>query len=221
MSKAAQLIKSLALHDSSESMKKFKDVFGEIIYILKDADIDYCIIGAIAYAQYHPKPRSTSDIDFLVFENDAKKLVKLLARFNPEKEDDSHYKIKVGRESGIDLIEILFTVGASPDSTAILTAKPMNIFGVKDVYVCRPEPLVAMYLQSASGGVEKSYLDAKEFIKNKLVDIRKLRNILEDSWDNSLLKLMDDALNDRSLIRESFGTRSWSDLQNMKRNQLK
>lgn len=217
MSKAAELIKSLNLRGSSESMKRFKATFKDLIGIMNDNDIDYCIIGAIAYAQYHPRPRSTSDIDLMIFESDADKLISLLDDFNLVKEDDSHYKIIVGKELGIDQIEILITVGMSPDSDAINTATKMQIFGVDGVYVCKPEPLVALYLQAASGGVDKSFIDAKEFIKNKLVNIAKLRNILEDSWDNSLLKLLDDALSDKSLIKESV-SRSWSATQALKRD---
>lgn len=220
MSKAAQLIKSLNLLDSNESMKKFKEVFSDIIHTLRDNDIDYCIIGAIAYGQYL-NPRSTSDIDFLVFEEDSNKLMKLLSKFNPRKEDDSHYKIPVIKESGINLVEILFTVGATPDGVAINTAQPMQIFGVKNVYVCRPEPLVAMYLQSASGGNEKSFIDAKEFLKQKKVNLSKLRNILEDSWDNSLMEYYNYAIAGKSITGESVTSRSWSDLQKQKSEWMK
>lgn len=219
MSNAAGLIKSLNLRGSSEAMRKFTDVFKDIISKLSDADIDYAIIGAVAYGQYHPNPRSTSDIDFMIYSDDRDEFLDLMSEYDLVEEDESHYILKVVRDSTkMKTIDFLFTVGFAPDNYAIDSARSLQIFGVRNVKVASPESLVALWLQSASGGIEKSYLDAKEFISKKLVNIKKVREIISDSMDNSLGELLDNAIAGKSIAGESLNIITWSEMQRKRKS---
>ena len=189
MSESMELLR---LFESDNRMNKFQNLFKQLIYVLSEENIEYVIIGTVAYSEYAP-PRATTNINFMISESDCCKLESVL------------------KEHGIDFIwkayqQLIITVKDDSDETkkyplavsfqrapkahTLCQSIPKEIFGVADVPVASPEALVALWCLAVSNGYSKSYYDAQMFIKLQLADIDKCVAVIESIPESDANKVL-------------------------------
>lgn len=78
MSESMELLR---LFESDGRMNKFQNLFKQLIYVLSEDNIEYVIIGTVAYSEYAPS-RATTNINFMVSESDCYKLERALKENN-------------------------------------------------------------------------------------------------------------------------------------------
>lgn len=156
MSESMELLR---LFESDDRMNKFQNLFKQLIYVLSEENIEYFIIGTVAYSEYAPS-RTTTNINFMVSESDCCKLESVL------------------KEHGIDFIwnayqQLIIAVKDDSDETkkyplvlsfqrtlkGLTFRQPISkeVFGVADIPVASPEALVALWCLAVSNGYSKSY----------------------------------------------------------------
>ena len=182
----------LRLFESDDRMNKFQKLFEELIYVLSEENIEYVIIGTVAYSEYAP-PRATTNINFMISESDCCKLESVL------------------KEHGIDFIwnayqQLIITVKDDSDETkkyllalsfqrapkAFVLSQPIpkEIFGVADVPVASTEALVALWCLAVSNGNSKSYYDAQMMIKLQLADVDRCVAVIESLPESNANKVL-------------------------------
>ena len=112
---------------------------------LKDARVDFALVGGLALDHHADEPRFTRDIDFVVAAEDWKAAVRAIraAGFTHGKVDAMLTQLE--NKDGVR-VDLLFGVG-DPEESARVTAKRAKVLGVS-VPVAAPEYLVWMYLLS-------------------------------------------------------------------------
>ena len=182
----------LRLFESDSRMNKYQNLFKQLVSFLSEENIEYVIIGTVAYSEYAP-PRATTNINFMISESDCCKLESVL------------------KEHGIDFIwkayqQLIITVKDDSDETkkyplavsfqrapkahTLCQSIPKEIFGVADVPVASPEALVALWCLAVSNGYSKSYYDAQMFIKLQLADIDKCVAVIESIPESDANKVL-------------------------------
>ena len=188
----SESIELLRLFESDSRMNKFQDLFKQLIYVLSEENIEYVIIGTVAYSEYAP-PRATTNINFMISESDCCKLESVL------------------KEYGIDFIwnayqQLIITVKDDSDETkkyplalsfqrtpkGFIFSQPIakEIFGLADVSVASPEALVALWCLAVSNGYSKSYYDAQMMIKLQLADVDKCVAMIESLPESDANKVL-------------------------------
>lgn len=188
----SESIELLRLFESDSRMNKFQDLFKQLIYVLSEESIEYVIIGTLAYSEYAP-PRATTNINFMISENDCCKFESVL------------------KEHGIDFIwnayqQLIITVKDDSDETkkyplelsfqrahkglTLSQPIPKEIFSVADVPVASPEILVALWCLAASNGHSKSYYDAQMMIKLKLADVDRCAAVIDSLLESDANKVL-------------------------------
>lgn len=204
--------------------------FSRIINILESNDIDYAIIGSMAYNTYVKKPRNTSDIDILVSENDKSKVTKLMKSNFPDNKviTDNDYQLSIrSKVNSKWSFDYLFSFDANPEYGAIQYSKKREVIDGVKASVATPKYLVWLYLQSDR---EQNHLDAKTLLDEsnlvsgvKPIDVEDLREEIEESVlaDKTIIPLLTKLMQRIRLDKEKYESssdysKSWSELQKSK-----
>lgn len=170
MSESMELLR---LFESDSRMNKFQNLFKQLIYVLSEENIEYVIIGTVAYSEYAP-PRATTNINFMVSKSDCYKLESILKEHEIDFTWNAHQQLIIvvkddGDETKKYPLELSFQ--STPKNLTVNRPIPKEIFGVADVPVASPEALVALWCLAVSNSNSKSYYDAQMFIKLQLADV--------------------------------------------------
>lgn len=182
----------LRLFESDGRMNKFQNLFKQIIYFLSEENIEYVIIGTVAYSEYAP-PRATTNINFIISESDCGKLESVLKENNIDFIWNAYQQfiIAIKDDSGETKkypLELSFQ--STPKGFALNQPISKEIFGMVDVPVASPEVLVALWCLAVSKGYSKSYYDAQMFIKLKLADVDRCIAVIESLHETNANKVL-------------------------------
>ena len=179
MSESMELLR---LFESEGRMNKFQNLFKQLICFLSEENIEYVIIGTVAYSEYAPS-RATTNINFMVSESDCYKLESVLKEHGIDFIWNAHQQLIIAVRDDSDEtkkhpLELSFQI--TPKGLTFNQPIPKEIFGVADVPVASPEVLVALWCLAVSNGHSKSYYDAQMFIKLQLVDVDRCAAVIEN-----------------------------------------
>lgn len=176
----------------------FSEAFANLNSIVH-GKIPYTLIGAMARNYYLP-PRATLDIDLLFLVSVRPRVIAAFehAGYKVIKEDSSHYVVK-NISKGLDL-DLLFTNPDEPYSTAVHSAKAVNVFGTK-VNMCAPEMLVWLYLTTDQ---MRHVSDAQALLKSGKVNTHLLYEEMQDADDDFSIELLSKIQNAKT-ARQNVG----------------
>ena len=182
----------LRLFESDGRMNKYQNLFKQLICFLSEENIEYVIIGTVAYSEYAP-PRATTNINFMVSENDCCKLESVLKENNIDFIWNAYQQliITVKDDSGETKkypLELSFQ--SAPKGLTLSQPIPKEIFGVADVPVASPEALVALWCLAVSNGYSKSYYDAQMMIKLQLAEVDRCVAVIESLAESNANKVL-------------------------------
>ena len=171
----------LRLFESDSRMNKYQNLFKQLIYVLSEENIEYVIIGTVAYSEYAP-PRATTNINFMISENDCCKLESVLKEHGIDFIWNAYQQLIITVKDDSDenkKYPLAVSFQRAPKALTLCQSIPKEIFGVADVPVANPEALVALWCLAVSNGYSKSYYDAQMFIKLQLADVDRCVAVLE------------------------------------------
>ncbi|MGP5303078.1 hypothetical protein [Psychrobacter celer] len=178
MSESMELLR---LFESNGRMNKYQNLFKQLIHVLSEEEIEYVIIGTVAYSEYAP-PRATTNINFMISENDCCKLERVLKEHGVDFIWNAYQQLIIAVKDDSDEtkkypLELLFQSAHK----GLTLSQPISkeIFGMADVPVASPEALVALWCVAVSKGYSKSYYDAQMFIKLQLADVDRCVAVIE------------------------------------------
>lgn len=182
----------LSLFESDGRMNKFQNLFKQLIYVLLEENIEYVIVGTVAYSEYAPS-RATTNINFMVSESDYCKLVSALKQNNIDFIWNAYQQfiIAIKDDSGETKkypLELSFQ--STPKGFALNQPISKEIFGMVDVPVASPEVLVALWCLAVSKGYSKSYYDAQMFIKLQLADVDRCAAVIDSLQESDADKVL-------------------------------
>ena len=188
----SESIELLRLFESDSRMNKFQDLFKQLIYVLSEENIEYVIIGTVAYSEYAP-PRATTNINFMISKSDCYKLESVLKEYEIDFIWNAYQQLIIAVKDESDEtkkypLELSFQ--SAPKALTLCQSIPKEIFGVVDVPVASPEALVALWCLAVSNGYSKSYYDAQMFIKLQLADIDKCVAVIESIPESDANKVL-------------------------------
>ena len=188
----SESIELLRLFESDSRMNKFQDLFKQLICFLSEENIEYVIIGTVAYSEYAP-PRATTNINFMISESDCGKLESALKQNNLDFIWNAYQQliIAIKDDSGETKkypLELSFQ--SAHKGLTLSQPIPKEIFSVADVPVASPEILVALWCLAASNGHSKSYYDAQMMIKLKLADVDRCIAVIESLHETNANKVL-------------------------------
>ena len=182
----------LSLFESDGRMNKFQNLFKQLIYVLLEENIEYVIVGTVAYSEYAPS-RATTNINFMVSESDYCKLVSALKQNNIDFIWNAYQQFifAIKDDSGETKkypLELSFQ--STPKGFALNQPISKEIFGMVDVPVASPEVLVALWCLAVSNGNFKSYYDAQMMIKLQLADVDRCAAVIESIPESNANKVL-------------------------------
>ena len=188
----SESIELLRLFESDSRMNKFQDLFKQLIHVLSEEEIEYVIIGTVAYSEYAP-PRATTNINFIISESDCVKLESVLKENNIDFIWNAYQQliIAIKDDSGETKkypLELSFQ--SAHKGLTLSQPIPKEIFSVADVPVASLEVLVALWCLAASNGHSKSYYDAQMMIKLKLADVDRCIAVIESLHETNANKIL-------------------------------
>lgn len=185
------------MFESASDMKTFQQSFESFIKLLNNEEIDYAVVGGVAYSEYAP-PRATTDIDFMMLEDNYDDVVDLLDSNDIEYFTRSDKQIVIpihSKDKGkFRTYDLIFAVGFAPEGPTVNRAVRKTLFNVKDVMMARPEDLVTLWCDAVSDGHVKAYEDAKMFLKLKLVNVKKVQELVGDIMGSDADKVLSSLL---------------------------
>ena len=182
----------LSLFESDGRMNKFQNLFKQLIYVLLEENIEYVIVGTVAYSEYAPS-RATTNINFMVSESDYCKLESALKQNNIDFIWNAYQQFIFAVKDDSDEtkkypLELSFQ--SAHKGLTLSQPIPKEIFSVADVPVASPEILVALWCLAASNGHSKSYYDAQMMIKLKLADVDRCIAVIESLHETNANKVL-------------------------------
>ena len=183
----------LRLFESDDRMNKFQNLFKQLIYVLSEENIEYVIVGTVAYSEYAP-PRATTNIDFMISESDCGKLESVLKEHGIDFVWNAYQQLIIAVKDDSDETKkypLALSFQSAPKGLAFNHSISKEIFGVAEVPVASPEALVALWCLAVSNGYSKSYYDAQMFIKLQLADVDRCVAVIEslpESNENKVLR---------------------------------
>lgn len=188
----SESIELLRLFESDSRMNKFQDLFKQLIHVLSEEEIEYVIIGTVAYSEYAP-PRATTNINFIISESDCGKLESVLKENNIDFIWNAYQQliIAIKDDSGETKkypLELSFQ--SAYKGLTLSQPIPKEIFSVADVPVASLEVLVALWCLAASNGHSKSYYDAQMMIKLELADVDRCIAVIESLHETNANKVL-------------------------------
>jgi hypothetical protein len=152
---------------------------------LKQAKVEFALVGGLALDYHADEPRFTRDLDFVVRVEDhqtATRAVKQCGFVKSGIVDDMMAQLENKDGVGVDM---LFGLD-DPEESARETAEPGTMLGVR-LPIAKPEFLVWMYLISSERRHEE---DAERLIESGKVDLLKLATCLRQGGSRyELVKL--------------------------------
>ena len=188
----SESIELLRLFESDSRMNKFQDLFKQLICFLSEENIEYVIIGTVAYSEYAP-PRATTNINFMVSESDCCKLESVLKEHGIDFIWNAYQQLIIAVKDDSDEtkkypLELSFQI--TPKGLTFNQPISKEIFGMVDVPVASPETLVALWCVAVSKGYSNSYYDAQMFIKLQLADVDRCVAVIESLPESDANKVL-------------------------------
>ena len=182
----------LRLFESDSRMNKYQKLFKQLIYVLLEENIEYVIVGTVAYSEYAPS-RATTNINFMVSESDCYKLESVLKEYEIDFIWNAYQQLIIAVKDESDEtkkypLELSFQ--SAHKGLTLSQPIPKDIFSVADVPVASPEILVALWCLAASNGHSKSYYDAQMMIKLKLADVDRCIAVIESLHETNANKVL-------------------------------
>ncbi|MGP9511586.1 hypothetical protein ACT3RN_03190 [Psychrobacter sp. AOP5-GZ1-6] len=182
----------LRLFESDSRMNKYQKLFKQLIYVLLEENIEYVIVGTVAYSEYAPS-RATTNINFMVSESDCYKLESVLKEYEIDFIWNAYQQLIIAVKDESDEtkkypLELSFQ--SAHKGLTLSQPIPKEIFSVADVPVASPEILVALWCLAASNGHSKSYYDAQMMIKLKLADVDRCIAVIESLHETNANKVL-------------------------------
>ncbi|WP_413501365.1 hypothetical protein [Psychrobacter maritimus] len=177
----SESIELLRLFESDSRMNKFQDLFKQLIHVLSEENIEYVIIGTVAYSEYAP-PRATTNINFTISENDCCKLESVLKEHGIDFIWNAYQQLIIAVKDDSDETKkypLALSFQITPKGLTFNQPISKEIFGMADVPVASPEALGALWCVAVSKGYSKSYYDAQMFIKLQLADVDRCIAVIE------------------------------------------
>lgn len=166
-------IRSLTAAQSRVAYKSLGDFLAGINKFLKENGIDHALIGGQALSTI--SPRSTKDVDFIVYEQQKNKLKGIIEALGLEPTIYHQYQLAVKDPESNSVADFIFTPkGTEPYSSAINNTVQKNVLGTPSMVV-RPEYLLWLYCMSDN---PKHVVDAQKLIKSGFVNLRKVVRIM-------------------------------------------
>ena len=182
----------LRLFESDSRMNKYQNLFKQLVSFLSEENIEYVIIGTVAYSEYAP-PRATTNINFMISESDCCKLESVLKEHGIDFIWNAYQQLIIAVKDDSDETKkypLAVSFQRAPKALTLCQSIPKEIFGVADVPVASPEALVALWCLAVSNGYSKSYYDAQMFIKLQLADIDKCVAVIESIPESAANKVL-------------------------------
>ena len=188
----SESIELLRLFESDSRMNKYQNLFKQLIYVLSEENIEYVVIGTVAYSEYAP-PRATTNINFRVSESDCCKLESVLKKHGIDFIWNAYQQLIIAVKDDSDEtkkypLELSFQ--SAPKALTLCQSIPKEIFGVADILVASPEVLVALWCLAVSNGYYKSYYDAQMMIKLQLADVDRCIAVIESLHETNANKVL-------------------------------
>ena len=182
----------LRLFESDSRMNKYQKLFKQLIYVLLEENIEYVIVGTVAYSEYAPS-RATTNINFMVSESDCYKLESVLKEYEIDFIWNAYQQLIIAVKDESDEtkkypLELSFQ--SAHKGLTLSQPIPKEIFSVADVPIASPEILVALWCLAASNGHSKSYYDAQMMIKLKLADVDRCIAVIESLHETNANKVL-------------------------------
>ncbi|WP_457858746.1 hypothetical protein [Psychrobacter pulmonis] len=177
----SESIELLRLFETDSRMNKFQDLFKQLIHVLSEEEIEYVIIGTVAYSEYAP-PRATTNINFIISESDCGKLESVLKEHGIDFIWNAYQQLIIAVKDDNDETKkypLAFSFQITPKGLTFNQPISKEIFGMVDVPVASPEALVALWCVAVSKGYSKSYYDAQMMIKLQLADVDRCIAVIE------------------------------------------
>lgn len=182
----------LRLFESDSRMNKFQDLFKQLICFLSEENIEYVIIGTVAYSEYAP-PRATTNINFIISESDCGKLESVLKEYEIDFIWNAYQQLIITVKDDSDETKkypLALSFQRTPKGFIFSQPIAKEIFGLADVFVASPEALVALWCLAVSNGYSKSYYDAQMMIKLQLADVDKCVAMIESLPESDANKVL-------------------------------
>lgn len=182
----------LRLFESDSRMNKFQKLFKELIYVLSEENIEYVIVGTVAYSEYAP-PRATTNINFMVAESDCCRLESILKEYGIDFIWNAYQQLIIAIKDDSDETKkypLKLSFQITPIGFAFNQPISKEIFGMVDVPVASPEALVALWCLAVSKGYSKSYYDAQMFIKLQLADVDRCFAVIDSLQESDADKVL-------------------------------
>ena len=182
----------LRLFESDSRMNKFQKLFKELIYVLSEENIEYVIVGTVAYSEYAP-PRATTNINFMVAESDCCRLESILKEYGIDFIWNAYQQLIIAVKDDSDETKkypLALSFQHLPKGLTFSQPISKEIFGVADIPVGSPEELVALWCLAVSNGHSKSYYDAQMMIKLQLADVDRCVAVIESLPESDVNKVL-------------------------------
>ena len=188
----SESIELLRLFESDSRMNKFQDLFKQLICLLSEENIEYVIIGTVAYSEYAP-PRATTNINFMISGSDYGKLESELKQNNIDFIWNAYQQLIIAIKDDSDETKkypLALSFQIAPKGFALNQPISKKIFGMAEVPVASPEALVALWCLAVSKGYSKSYYDAQMFIKLQLADVDRCVAVIDSLQESDADKVL-------------------------------
>ena len=182
----------LRLFESDSRMNKYQNLFKQLIYVLSEENIEYVIIGTVAYSEYAPS-RATTNINFIISEGDCYKLESILKEHGLDFTWNAYQQLIIAVKNDSDETKkypLALSFQITPKGLVLSQPTPKEIFGVADVPVASVEDLVALWCLAVINGNSKSYYDAQMMIKLQLADIDRCIAVIKSFHESNANKVL-------------------------------
>ena len=182
----------LRLFESDSRMNKYQNLFKQLVCFLSEENIEYVIIGTVAYSEYAP-PRATTNINFMISESDCCKLESVLKEYGIDFIWNPYQQLVIAVKDNSEETKkypLALSFQSAHKGLTLSQPIPKEIFSVADVPMASPEVLVALWCLAVSNGNPKSYYDAQMFIKLQLVDVDRCVAVIENLPESDANKVL-------------------------------
>ena len=196
----------LRLFESDSRMNKFQNLFKQLIHVLSEENIEYVIIGTVAYSEYAP-PRATTNINFMISESDCGKLESVLKEHEIDFILNAYQQLIIAVKDDNDETKkypLALSFQSAPKGLTFNRPIPKEIFGVSDLPIAHIEDLVALWCLAVSNGYSKSYYDAQMMVKLQLADVERCGALIESLPESDANKVLRSILKGKAMYVDTI-----------------
>lgn len=196
----------LSLFESDGRMNKFQSLFKQLIHVLSEENIEYVIIGTVAYSEYAPS-RATTNINFMISESDCYKIESVLKEYEIDFIWNAYQQLIIAvKDESDETKKYPLELSFQSAHKGLTLSQPISkeIFSVADVPIASPEILVALWCLAASNGHSKSYYDAQMMIKLKLADVDRCIAVIESLHETNANKVLRSTLTGNAMYVDTI-----------------